>query len=238
MFMRGTFLLTVMMLVSALVFAQKDKASKHLVYKEINSKGYVYHFHVLAGEKLALTYSEITIPLHSPFLDCDMISRKPAGYKMLHVVDGKDGIYIADVTSPKFNKINKKSIIEDHKLDSALIAVFKKAAAENNADTAIFDEPPLMEFTPNIGKAKIDTYDCTIGVMQVTKSYSWKIWYTKEMSYNWVFHDYYWLVPGTIVRAEDSDGCVYALERIEDTDFVLQETVESVREALRIFLNR
>ncbi|MBR5983176.1 MAG: hypothetical protein IK025_05595 [Bacteroidales bacterium] len=233
--MKRGLLLAVIVLYSALVFAQKENASKHLVYKEISPNGYVSHyFHVLAGKKLALTYSEFTILLYGPFLDCDMVSRNPAGYKMLHVVDGKEDIYIADVASPKFNKINKKSIIEDHKQNSD----FMKAAMVNSADTAIFDESVLMEFTPNIGKAKIDNYDCTIGVMQISKSYCWKIWYTKEINYNWVFNDYFWLVPGTIIRAEDSDGCVYALEREEDTDFVLQETAESVREALRIFLNR
>ena len=233
--MKRGLLLAVIVLYSAFVFAQKEKACKHLVYKDISPKGYVgYQFHVLAGEKLALTYLESTIPLYGPFLDCDMVSRKPAGYKMLHVVDGKEDIYIADVTSPKFRKISKKSIIEDHKANSD----FMKTAMRNSADTAIFNEPILMEFTPNIGSGKIDNYDCTIGVMQISKSYSWKIWYTKEMSCNWVFHDYFWLVPGTIVRAEDSDGCVYALEIVEDTDFVLQETTESVREALRIFLNR
>jgi hypothetical protein len=238
--MKKTFVLTVILFVAAFAFAQNGKASKYLVYKEIFPRGDVYHVHVLAGEKLALVCSDLKIPNTIPFLDCDLVSRKPAGYKILHVVDGKEEIYVADVTMPKFNKISKKSIAECCTLDSALVAFFKKLAVENNySDTVSLDEPVIMKFTPNIGTERIGDYECTIGTMQVSESYSWKIWYTKAMNYNWTFLDeVFWLVPGTVVRAEDSGNLVYELEKIEDSNFVLQETTESVREALRMFFNR
>ena len=237
--MKRGLLLAVIVLYSALVFAQKEKACKHLMYKEIFPKGVVYHVHVLAGENLALTCSDFKIPNTIPFLDCDLVSRKPAGYKMLDVID-RDEIYVADVTSRKFNKLNKKAIIDIYTPDSAFISVFMKIAAENNysSDMLYMDYPVIMKFTPNIGTEKIGDYECTIGMMQVSESYSWKIWYTKAMNYNWAFHDVFWLVPGTVVRAEDSDNLVYELEKVEDSDFVLQETTESVREALRMFFNR
>ena len=237
--MRGTFLLTVLVLVSAFVFAQNGKASKYLVYNEVFPNGDVYHVHILVSEKLALTCTDLKIPNTIPFLDCNLVSRKPASYKMLHVVDGKEEIYVADVTMPKFNKISKKSIVESYMLDSALVALFKKFAVENNySDTVSLDEPVIMKFTPNIGTERIGDYDCIVGMMQVSESYSWKIWYTRSMNYNWVFNDVFWLVPGTVVRAEDSGNLVYELEKVEDSDFVLQENTESVREALRMFFNR
>ena len=237
--MRGTFLLTVLVLVSAFVFAQNGKASKYLVYNEVFPNGDVYHVHILASEKLALTCTDLKIPNTIPFLDCNLVSRKPASYKMLHVVDGKEEIYVADVNMPKFNKISKKSIVESYMLDSALVALFKKFAVENNySDTVSLDEPVIMKFTPNIGTERIGDYDCIVGMMQVSESYSWKIWYTGSMNYNWVFNDVFWLVPGTVVRAEDSGNLVYELEKVEDSDFVLQENTESVREALRMFFNR
>ena len=238
MLMRGILFVTVMMLVSAFVFAQNGKASKYLVYKEIFPKGNIYHVHVLAGEKLALTCSDLKLPNTIPFLECNLVSRKPAGCKMLDVFD-RDEIYVAEVTYRKFNKLNKKTVIDSYKLDSALIAFFKKIAVENNeSDTLSLGEPVIMKFTPNIGTERIGNYECIIGTMQVSKSYSWKIWYTKARAYNWAFNDVFWLVPGTIVRAEDSDNLVYELEKVEDSDFVLQETTESVREALRMFFNR
>lgn len=238
MLMRGTFLLTIMMLVSAFVFAQNGKASKYLVYKEVLPNGDVYYLHVLVGENLALTCSDLKIPNTIPFLSCDLVSRKPAGYKMLDVVD-RDEIYVADVTSRKFNKLSKKTIIDSYRPDSAFVAVFKKIAAERNySDTILLDEPVMMKFTPNIGTERIGDYDCIVGMMQVSESYSWKIWYTRSMNYNWVFNDVFWLVPGTVVRAEDSGNLVYELEKVEDSDFVLQENTESVREAMRMFFNR
>ena len=234
--MRKVVLISVFVFAATMLFSQ----SKYLVYKEMTRTGYTSFIHVLAGEKLALTYSDFKILKDNPFLDCDMVSRKPAGYKMLHVVDGKEEIYVADVTMPKFNKISKKSIADSYTLDSALVAFFKKLAVENNdPDTVSLDEPVIMKFTPNIGTERIGDYECTIGTMRVSESYSWKIWYTKAMTYNWAFHnDVFWLVPGTVVRAEDSGGMVYSLESVSDSELVVANNTESVKAALRLFLGR
>jgi len=224
------------MLVTNMLVSQGT--SKYLVYKEIAPKGQVNHLHILAGEKLALTCSDMKIPNTIPFLNCDLVSRKPAGYKFLNVVDRPDGIYVGDVVNPKFEKLSRQTIIERSTPDSAFLIVLNEIFAEKYPDSTFVNKPVIMKFTPNIGSEHIGDYACTIGKMQITESYSCKIWYTKEMSYNWVFTDKFWLVPGTVVRAEYSDGNIYELEKFEDSNFVLQETTESVREALRMFFNR
>jgi len=233
--MRKVVLISVFVFAVTILFAQ----SKYLVYKEMTRTGYTSFIHVLAGEKLALTYSDFKILRNNPFLDCDMVSRKPAGYKMLHVVDGKDEIYVADVTMPKFNKLSKKSIAECYTLDSALVAFLKNIDPERKDPYMLsLDEPTLMKFTPDIGTGKIGNYECTIGTMRISESYSCKIWYTKSMNYNWVFKDEFWLVPGTIVRAEYSNGMVYCLESVSDSELVVANNTESVKAALRLFLGR
>jgi hypothetical protein len=236
--MRGTFLVTVMMLVSAFVFAQNGKASKYLVYKEIFPRGDVYHVHVLAGEKLALTCSDLKLPNTIPFLDCNLVSRKPAVCKFLNVIARPDEIYVSDVAYSKFEKLNRKAIIEHSTIDSAFLAVLNKIIAEKYPDSIIVEKPIIMKFTPNIGSERIGDYDCTIGKMQITESESCKIWYTKEINYNWVHLDEFWLVPGTVIRAEYSDGMTYFLESISDSELAVGDNTQSVKAALHLFFGR
>ncbi|MBQ5457221.1 MAG: hypothetical protein IIT61_00695 [Bacteroidales bacterium] len=173
-----------------------------------------------------------------PFLSCYLISRKPAGYKFLNVIDRPDEIYVGDVANSKFEKLSRKAIIERSKPDSAFLAVLNEIIAEKYPDSTFVDKPVIMKFTPNIGSERIGDYECTIGKMQITESWSCKIWYTKEINYNWVHHDEFWLVPGTVIRAEYSDGMVYSLESISDSELAVGNNTESVKAALHLFFGR
>ena len=76
--MRRGLLLTVIVLYSAFVFAQKGKASKYLVYKETTKLGQSSLVHILAGKDLAVVCYDLPIPSGLPFLNCDMVRRNPA----------------------------------------------------------------------------------------------------------------------------------------------------------------
>lgn len=241
MLMRGTFILTVMMLVSVFVFAQNGKASKYLVYKETTKTGYTINYHILAGEKYAVRCPDFEQKVSEkmyPFLSCYLVSRKPAGYKFLNVIARPDEIYVSDVAYSKFEKLNRKAIIEHSTIDSAFLAVLNKIIAEKYPDSIIVEKPIIMKFTPNIGSERIGDYDCTIGKMQITESESCKIWYTKEINYNWVHLDEFWLVPGTVIRAEYSDGMTYFLESISDSELAVGDNTQSVKAALHLFFGR
>ncbi len=241
MLMRGTFLVTVMMLVSVFVFSQNGKASKYLVYKETTKTGHSINYHILVGEKYAVTCSDFNPKVSEkmyPLLSCYLLSRKPAGYKFLNVIDRPDEIYVGHVANPKFEKLSRKAIIERSKPDSAFIAVLNEIIAEKYPDSTFVDKPVIMKFTPNIGSERIGDYDCTIGKMQITESESCKIWYTKEINYNWVHLDEFWLVPGTVIRAEYSDGMTYFLESISDSELAVGDNTQSVKAALHLFFGR
>ena len=244
--MRGTFLLTIMMLVSAFVFAQNGKASKYLVYNETTKTGHTISFHILAGKNYAVMCDDFNPKISEnlyPLLSCYLISRKPAGYKFLNVIDRPDEIYVGDVANSKFEKLSRKSIMVKYAPDSAFMAVLNEMIAEKEPSfpaPTIVSEPVIMKFTPNIGSERIGEYDCTIGKMQITESWSCKIWYTKDINYNWVhiIHGEFWLVPGIVVRAEYSDGMVYSLESISDSELAVGNNTESVKAALHLFFGR
>jgi hypothetical protein len=127
--------------------------------------------------------------------------------------------------------------------DSAFMAVLNEIIAEKEPSfpaPTIVSEPVIMKFTPNIGSERIGEYDCTIGKMQITESWSCKIWYTKDINYNWVhiIHGEFWLVPGTVIRAEYSDGMTYCLESFSDSELIVGDNTESVKSALRLFFGR
>lgn len=244
MLMRGTFILTVMMLVSVFVFAQNGKASKYLVYNETTKTGHTISFHILAGKNYAVMCDDfnpkISENLYS-LLSCYLISRKPAGYKFLNVIDRPDEIYVGDVANSKFEKLSRKSIMVKYAPDSAFMALLNEIIAEKEPSfpaPTIVSEPVIMKFTPNIGSERIGDYDCTIGKMQITESESCKIWYTKEINYNWVHLDEFWLVPGTVIRAEYSDGMTYCLESISDSELAVGDNTQSVKAALHLFFGR
>lgn len=223
-----------------MLFAQG--ASKYLVYNETTKTGHTISFHILAGKNYAVMCDDFNPKISEnlyPLLSCYLISRKPAGYKFLNVIDRPDEIYVGDVAYSKFEKLNRKAIIEHSTIDSAFLAVLNKIIAEKYPDSIIVEKPIIMKFTPNIGSERIGDYDCTIGKMQITESESCKIWYTKMMDYNWVqTRGEFWLVPGTVVRAEYSDGMVYSLESISDSELAVGNNTESVKAALHLFFGR
>ncbi len=230
-------LISVFVFVATMLFSQ----SKYLVYKETAKTGHTITYHILAGEKYAVSCSDFNPKISEkmyPLLSCYLESRKPAGYKFLNVVDRPDEIYVSDVAYSKFEKLNRKAIIEHSTIDSTFLAVLNKIIAEKYPDSIIVEKPIIMKFTPNIGSERIGDYDCTIGKMQITESWSCKIWYTKEINYNWVHHDEFWLVPGTVIRAEYSDGMTYCLESISDSELAVGDNTESVKAALRLFFGR
>lgn len=238
--MRKVVLLSVFVFAVITLFAQG--ASKYLVYKETTKTGHTSFIHVLAGENYAVTSydckpkaSDTTLP----FLDCNIVCRKPAGYKLIHVVDRYDGIYVADVPHLKYTEINREKIIERMKPDPWLLAVMNEILTKEYPDSVYVDEPVIMKFTPNIGSERLGDFDCTIGEMQITESWNCKIWYTKMMDYNWVqTRGEFWLVPGTVVRAEYSDGLVYSLDNVSDMDIEVGDNTESVKAALSLFFGR
>lgn len=235
--MRKFVILLVFVFAETILFAQ----SKYLVYKEMTKTGHSIHFHILAGEKYAVSCSDFNPKISKnmyPPISCYLLSRKPAGYKFFDVVDRPDEIYVGDVANLKFKKLSRKAIIEHSTLDSELLAVLNEIIAEKYPDSTFVEEPVVMKFTPNIGSERIGDYDCTIGNMQITESESCKIWYTKEINYNWVHYDKFWLVPGTVVRAEYSDGMVYSLESISDSELAVGNNTESVKAALHLFFRR
>lgn len=237
--MRKLVILSFLILVSNMLFAQST--SKYIVYKETTKTGHTINYHILAGEKYAVMCSDFEQKFSEnmyPLLSCYLLSRKPAGYKFLNVIDRPDEIYVGDVANPKFEKLSRKAIIERSKPDSAFLAVLNEIIAEKYPDSTFVDKPVIMKFTPNIGSERIDEYDCTIGKMQITESWSCKIWYTKEINCNWVHHDEFWLVPGTVIRAEYSDGMTYCLESISDSELTVGNNTESVKAALRLFFGR
>ena len=235
--MRKFVILSFFVFAVTILFAQ----SKYLVYKETTKTGYTVNYHILAGEKYAVSCPDFKQEVSEkkyPFLSCYLISRKPAGYKFLNVIARPDEIYVADVAYSKFEKLNRKAIIEYSTLDSAFLAVLNEIIAEKYPDSTIVEKPVLMKFTPNVGSERIGDYDCTIGKMQITESESCKIWYTKEINYNWVHHEEFWLVPGTVIRAEYSDGMTYCLESFSDSELVVGDNTESVKSALRLFFGK
>ena len=236
--MRKFVILSFFVFAVTILFAQ----SKYLVYKETTKTGHTINYHILAGEKYAVSCSDFNPKISEkmyPLLSCYLESRKPAGYKFLNVVDRPDEIYVGDVANSKFEKLSRKAILERMVPDSLLLATINKMIAEKEyPDLVIVDEPVIMKFTPNIGSEYVGGYDCTIGNMQITESESCKIWYTKEINYNWVHHDKFWLVPGTVVRAEYSDGMTYCLESFSDSELVVGDNTESVKAALRLFFGR
>ncbi|MBQ2573754.1 MAG: hypothetical protein II575_05985 [Bacteroidales bacterium] len=237
--MRKFVILSCLILVVNMLFAQG--ASKYLVYNETTKTGHTISFHILAGKNYAVMCDDFNPKISEnlyPFLSCYLISRKPAGYKFLNVIDRPDEIYVGDVANSKFEKLSRKAIIERSKPDSAFLAVLNEIIAEKYPDSTFVDKPVIMKFTPNIGSERIGDYECTIGKMQITESWSCKIWYTKEINYNWVHHDEFWLVPGTVIRAEYSDGMVYSLESISDSELAVGNNTESVKVALHLFFGR
>lgn len=233
--MRRGLLLTVIVLYSAFVFAQKGKASKYLVYKETTKLGQSSLVHILAGKDLAVVCYDLPIPSGLPFLNCDMVRRNPAVYRNLHVVDSNGDFMVADVTKAKLREISRESIIEQYTIDSTFMAMFSDVAELSNG---YIDEPVIMKYTPKLFTDRIGDYKCTVCDMRITETYSCRIWYTKSLYCNWVFNDVFWLVPGTVVRAEYSDGLVFTLEGIYDSDIVVEENSESVNKALRMFFYR
>lgn len=237
--MRKFVILSCLILVVNMLFAQG--ASKYLVYNETTKTGHTISFHILAGKNYAVMCDDFNPKISEnlyPFLSCYLISRKPAGYKFLNVIDRPDEIYVGDVANSKFEKLSRKAIIERSKPDSAFLAVLNEIIAEKYPDSTFVDKPVIIKFTPNIGSERIGDYECTIGKMQITESWSCKIWYTKEINYNWVHHDEFWLVPGTVIRAEYSDGMVYSLESISDSELAVGNNTESVKAALHLFFGR
>lgn len=237
--MRKFVILSCLILVVNMLFAQG--ASKYLVYNETTKTGHTISFHILAGKNYAVMCDDFNPKISEnlyPLLSCYLISRKPAGYKFLNVIDRPDEIYVGDVANSKFEKLSRKAIIERSKPDSAFLAVLNEIIAEKYPDSTFVDKPVIMKFTPNIGLERIGDYECTIGKMQITESWSCKIWYTKEINYNWVHHDEFWLVPGTVIRAEYSDGMVYSLESISDSELAVGNNTESVKAALHLFFGR
>lgn len=237
--MRKFVILSCLILVVNMLFAQG--ASKYLVYNETTKTGHTISFHILAGKNYAVMCDDFNPKISEnlyPLLSCYLISRKPAGYKFLNVIDRPDEIYVGDVVNSKFEKLSRKAIIERSKPDSAFLAVLNEIIAEKYPDSTFVDKPVIMKFTPNIGSERIGDYECTIGKMQITESWSCKIWYTKEINYNWVHHDEFWLVPGTVIRAEYSDGMVYSLESISDSELAVGNNTESVKAALHLFFGR
>ena len=235
--MRRVVFLSFFVFAATILFAQ----SKYLVYKETTKTGHTISFHILAGKNYAVMCDDFNPKISEnlyPFLSCYLISRKPAGYKFLNVIDRPDEIYVGDVANSKFEKLSRKAIIERSKPDSAFLAVLNEIIAEKYPDSTFVDKPVIMKFTPNIGSERIGDYECTIGKMQITESWSCKIWYTKEINYNWVHHDEFWLVPGTVIRAEYSDGMVYSLESISDSELAVGNNTESVKAALHLFFGR
>ncbi len=237
--MRRVVFLSFFVFAATILFAQ----SKYLVYKETTKTGYTINYHILAGEKYAVRCPDFEQKVSEkmyPFLSCYLVSRKPTGYKFLNVIARPDEIYVSDVAYSKFEKLNRKAIIEHSTIDSAFLAVLNKIIAEKYPDSIIVEKPIIMKFTPNIGSERIGDYDCTIGKMQITESESCKIWYTKDINYNWVhiIHGEFWLVPGTVVRAEYSDGMVYSLESISDSELAVGNNTESVKAALHLFFGR
>ncbi len=239
--MRKFVILSVFVFAVITLFAQG--ASKYLVYNETTKTGHTISFHILAGKNYAVMCDDFNPKISEkmyPFLSCYLVSRKPTGYKFLNVIARPDEIYVSDVAYSKFEKLNRKAIIEQSTIDSAFLAVLNKIIAEKYPDSIIVEKPIIMKFTPNIGSERIGDYDCTIGKMQITESDSCKIWYTKEINYNWVhiIHGEFWLVPGTVVRAEYSDGMVYSLESISDSELAVGNNTESVKAALHLFFGR
>lgn len=237
--MRKFVILSFFVFAATILFAQ----SKYLVYKETTKTGHAINYHILAGEKYAVSCSDFNPKISEkmyPLLSCYLESRKPAGYKFLNVVDRPDEIYVGDVANSKFEKLSRKAIIEHSTLDSAFLAVLNEIFAEKYPDFIIVEKPIIMKFTPNIGSERIGDYNCSIGNMQITESESCKIWYTKDINYNWVhiIHGEFWLVPGTVVRAEYSDGMVYSLESISDSELAVGNNTESVKAALHLFFGR
>lgn len=215
--------------------------SKYLVYKETAKTGHTITYHILAGEKYAVSCSDFNPKISEkmyPLLSCYLVSRKPAGYKFLNVVDRPDEIYVGDVANSRFEKLSRKAIIERFTPDSTILAVLNEIIAEKYPDSTFIKKPTIMKFTPNIGSERIGEYDCTIGKMQITESWSCKIWYTKEINYNWAHHDVFWLVPGTVIRAEYSDGLVYSLDNVSDMDMEVDDNTESAKTALHLFFGR
>ena len=206
--MRKIAFLSVIVFSATMLFSQ----SKYLVYKETTKSGHAINYQILAGKNYAVMCDDFNPKISEkmyPLLNCYLVSRKPAGYKFLHVVDRPDDIYVGDVANPKFEKLSRKAIVGRYMPDSAFLAVLNEIIAEKYPDSTFVGKPVIMKFTPNIGSERIGDYDCTIGKMQITESWSCKIWYTKMMDYNWVqTRGEFWLVPGTVVRAEYSDGLV------------------------------
>lgn len=235
--MRKIVFLSVIVFTATMLFSQ----SKYLVYKETTKTGYTVNYHFLAGEKYAVSCPDFEQKVSEkmyPFLSCYLVSRKPAGYKFLNVIARPDEIYVSDVAYSKFEKLSRKAIIENSTLDSAFLAVLNEIIAEKYPDSIIVEKPIIMKFTPNIGSERVGDYDCTIGKMQITESESCKIWYTKEINYNWVHLDEFWLVPGTVIRAEYSDGMTYCLESVSDSELAVGDITESVKAALHLFFGR
>ena len=235
--MRRVVFLSFFVFAATILFAQ----SKYLVYNEMTKTGHTISFHILAGKNYAVMCDDFNPKISEnlyPFLSCYLISRKPAGYKFLNVIARPDEIYVSDVAYSKFEKLNRKAIIEHSTIDSAFLAVLNKIIAEKYPDSIIVEKPIIMKFTPNIGSERIGDYGCTIGKMQITESESCKIWYTKEINYNWVHLDEFWLVPGTVIRAEYSDGMTYCLESISDSELAVGDNTQSVKAALHLFFGR
>ncbi len=237
--MRRVVFLSFFVFAATILFAQ----SKYLIYNETTKTGHTISFHILAGKNYAVMCDDFNPKISEnmyPFLSCYLVSRKPTGYKFLNVIARPDEIYVSDVAYSKFEKLNRKAIIEHSTIDSAFLAVLNKIIAEKYPDSIIVEKPIIMKFTPNIGSERIGDYDCTIGKMQITESESCKIWYTKDINYNWVhiIHGEFWLVPGTVVRAEYSDGMVYSLESISDSELAVGNNTESVKAALHLFFGR
>lgn len=235
--MKKFVIFTVLVLAYAMTFGQNE--SKYLVYKETTKSDHSHLIHILAGKDLAVVYNDMKIPNPPlPLLNCNLVSRKPAGYRMLDVVDNEDGIYVCEVSNARFLTLSKKQIKERTTPDSTFMAILNDIIAKTYPDSVIENKPVVMKFTPNIGSEKIGSYDCTIGKMQITESYSCKIWYTKAMNYNWTFIDELWLVPGMVVRAEYSDGLTLNLESVTDSNLAIGNSTESVRKALHLLLGR
>ena len=241
--MRRFVILSVFVFAVITLFAQG--ASKYLVYNETTKTGHTISFHILAGKNYAVMCDDFNPKISEnlyPLLSCYLVSRKPAGYKFLNVIDRPDEIYVGDVANSKFEKLSRKAIMVKYAPDSAFLAFLNEMIAEKEPSfpaPTIVSEPVIMKFTPNIGFERLGDFDCTIGEMQITESWNCKIWYTKMMDYNWVqTRGEFWLVPGTVVRAEYSDGLVYSLDNVSDMDIEVGDNTESAKSALSLFFGK
>ena len=88
-----------------------------------------------------------------------------------------------------------------------------------------------LEIKYNTQTQTINNYLCKNATVLKGK-WTYNVWYTEEINFNWCFNDYRFLIPGTVVLIEKDDKIIFELLSIKPLDYdnlpVRKEIIESL----------